>query len=75
MVVLNDYGLIFEIIGFFIFIFVPITEGNSIIRNKLGKIDEWLYQNQKKQKFLRYLGIGLVIFGLFLQFQFLNQTS
>ncbi len=75
MVVLNDLGLSLEIAGFLIFLFVPITEGNSFIVNKLGKIDEWLYQNQKKQKFLRYLGIGLVIFGLFLQFQFLNQTS
>lgn len=73
MVVLNDWGLTLEIIGFFIFIFVPITEGNSIIRNKLGKIDEWLYQNQKKQKFLRYLGISLVIFGLFLQYQRFNE--
>jgi len=72
MVVLNDWGLTLEILGFFIFIFVPITEGNSLIVEKLGKIDEWLYQNQKTQRILRYLGIGLVIFGLVLQYQRFN---
>jgi len=72
MVVLNDLGLSLEIAGFLIFLFVPITEGNSFIVNKLGKIDEWLYQNQKAQRFLRYLGVSLVIIGLIMQYQFLN---
>ena len=75
MVVLNDVGLTLEIMGFVIFLFVPITEGNSLIVSKLGKIDEWLYQNQKTQRFLRYLGISLIIIGLIMQYQLLNLTS
>jgi len=69
MVVLNDFGLTLEIIGFGIFLFVPITESSSILLEQLGKIEEFFYQHKKTKSFLRYFGISLIIIGLIMQYQ------
>ena len=72
MVVLNDVGLTLEIMGFAIFLFVPITESSSFLQEKLGKVEEFFYQHKKTKKFLRYFGISLIIVGLIMQYQLLN---
>ena len=72
MVVLNDLGLTLEILGFIIFLFVPITESSGWLLEKLGKIEGFFYKHKSLKKFLRYFGIGLIILGLIMQYGFLQ---
>jgi len=73
MVVLNDVGLTLEIIGFGIFLFVPLQETYNIISEKTSKIYDFINERHKIRHVLRYTGIGLIIFGLIMQYSFLNQ--
>jgi len=72
MVVLNDVGLTLEIAGFVIFLFVPITESSGYVQEKLPRIEEFFYKHQTFKKALRYIGIGLIILGLIMQYGFLQ---
>ncbi len=73
MVVLNDVGLTLEIIGFLLFLIVPIQETHNII-TKSGKIQTWMNEHHKTRYSLRYGGIGLIVLGLIMQYGFLNTT-
>ncbi len=76
MVVLNDVGLTLEIIGFALFLFVPIHETYDITHSgKKGRIYEFINSHYKTRYVLRYGGIGLIILGLILQYGFLNKPS
>ena len=72
MVVLNDVGLTLEIIGFAIFLFVPIQESYAIITEKTSKSHDFINEHHKIRYGLRYGGIGLIILGLIMQYSFLN---
>ena len=72
MVVLNDVGLTTEIIGFIIFLFVPIQETYNLTLNKTSKTHEFFNKHHKIRYGLRYSGISLIILGLIMQFGFLN---
>ncbi len=79
MVVLNDVGLTFEIIGFALFLFVPIQESYGLLLNggkisKSRKIHDFINEHDKFRIGLRYGGISLIILGLVMQYSFLNQT-
>jgi|SaaInlStandDraft_2_1057019.scaffolds.fasta_scaffold855677_1 hypothetical protein len=78
MVVLNDVGLAMEIIGFALFIFVPLQETYNLeLSGKstgLRKIKDWIDEHNKTRYALRYVGIGLIIAGLIMQFSGLNTT-
>ena len=72
MVVLNDVGLTLEIIGFGLFLFVPIQETyNQTYRNG-NRIQEWIDAHNKTRYGLRYGGICLIIIGLIMQYQILQ---
>ena len=73
MVVLNDLGLTLEIIGFLLFLFVPIQETHNII-TKSGRLQTWMNAHHKSRYALRYGGIGLIVIGLIMQYSFLNPT-
>lgn len=72
MVVLNDMGLTLEIIGFIIFLFVPLQETYSIITQKTSKSHDFFNEHHKIRYGLRYFGISLIVLGLGMQFSFLN---
>ena len=73
MVILNDVGLTLEILGFALFLFVPIQETYNITQGgKKGKIYEFINEHKKTRYGLRYGGIGLIILGLIMQYSFLN---
>ena len=73
MVVLNDVGLTLEIIGFALFLFVPIQETYNITQSgKKGKIYEFINKHTKIRYGLRYGGISLIILGLIMQYGFLQ---
>ena len=77
MVVLNDVGLTLEIIGFVIFLFVPLQETWNISRNasktsKLKRISDYFNSHDKTRYILRYGGISLIILGLIMQYGFLQ---
>ena len=72
MVVLNDVGLTIEIIGFVIFLFVPIQETYNLTLEKASKTHEFINEHHKIRYGLRYGGIGLIVLGLGMQFSFLN---
>lgn len=80
MVVLNDVGLTLEIVGFALFIFVPLQEtwNLSLETGKnpsiIKRISNFMNDHNKTRYVLRYGGIGMIITGLIMQYSFLNQT-
>lgn len=74
MVVLNDFGLLLEIFGFIIFLFVPITEtwNVKLEQSKENMIKKFIDKHHKIRYGSRYGGIGLIVSSLIMQFSFLN---
>jgi len=72
MVVLNDLGLTLEIVGFLLFLFVPLQETYNIITEHGSKTSEFINKHHKIRYGLRYGGISLIISGLIMQYSFLN---
>ena len=74
MVVLNDVGLTLEIIGFTIFLFVPLQETWNLKLNRAKEsiITIFINKHDKVRYGLRYGGIGLIILGLIMQYGFLQ---
>ena len=74
MVVLNDVGLTLEIVGFIIFLFVPLQETWNIKleQAKENRITKFIDKNTKLRYGFRYGGIGLIVLGLAMQYGFLN---
>jgi len=72
MVILNDVGLTLEIIGFVVFLFIPISKSSALLTEQLGRVGEFFYKHQKFESSLRYIGIGLIIIGLIMQYGFLQ---
>jgi len=74
MVVLNDLGLTLEIIGFIIFMFVPLQEtwNLKLAQAKESRITIFINKHDKVRYGLRYGGIGLIILGLIMQYGFLQ---
>lgn len=72
MVVLNDLGLTLEIIGFGIFLFVPLQETYNIIHQQPSKISEYINKHNKTRYGFRYGGIILILIGLVMQYSVLN---
>lgn len=66
MSVLGDVGLTLEIIGFIIFLFIPIKETFNLVTvsAKENKITIRLDR--------RYFGIGLIILGIIMQYSFFD---
>ena len=66
MSVLGDVGLTLEIIGFIIFLFMPIKETFNLVTvsAKENRITIRLDR--------RYFGIGLIILGIIMQYSFFN---
>jgi len=75
MVVLNDLGLTLEIIGFAIFLIVPLQETYSLIVGKPSKVSNFITEHLKFRYGFRYGGIGLIILGLIMQYSFLNNFT
>jgi len=71
MVVLNDWGLTLEIIGFAIFMFVPLQEtwNLKLAQAKENRITIFINKHDRFRYGLRYGGIGLIILGLIMQYQ------
>ncbi len=68
---LNDIGLSLEIIGFVVFLFIPIRETfNLIINTDDKKPLEKVSQKMDNNK-VRGIGIGLVFIGLALQYDWI----
>jgi len=72
MVVLNDVGLTLEIIGFGVFLFVPLIETHSWTLEGKRTITDFINEHTTLRYGLRYGGIGLILLGLVLQYSFLN---
>lgn len=72
MVVLNDLGLTLEIIGFGIFLFVPIQETYNLVIEGKRRIPDYIDLHTKLRYGLRYGGIVLIVVGLAMQYNFLN---
>ena len=72
MVVLNDFGLTLEIIGFLVFLFVPLQETYNLIIGGKRRIPDFINKHTKIRYGLRYGGIGLIILGLIMQYGFLQ---
>lgn len=66
MLVLGDVGLTLEIIGFIIFLFMPIKETFNLVTvsAKENRITIRLDR--------RYFGIGLIILGIIMQYSFFD---
>jgi len=71
MVVLNDWGLTLEIIGFIIFLFVPLQETFNL---KVGgnRTSDYFDEHPKLSTGLRITGISFIVSGLAMQYAFLN---
>lgn len=69
----SDIGIVFQIVGFFVFMFVPIIETNSFLVRGPKKfiIQEFMHKHPKFRFLLRGLGLQLVIVGLALQLSFI----
>ncbi|MCH7757011.1 MAG: hypothetical protein IIA19_00810 [Thaumarchaeota archaeon] len=66
MSVLGDVGLTLEIIGFIIFLFMPIKETFNLVTVSAK-------ENKITIRFdRRYFGIGLIILGIIMQYSFFN---
>ena len=78
MVVLNDFGLLFEISGFVIFLAVPIQKvvtGGYLLIHKAPEskgAKSYIDKYPKLENLLRGLGITIIIAGLIMQFSFFN---
>ena len=74
MVVLNDLGLTLEIIGFIIFLFVPLQETFNIklAQAKENRVTKFIDKHNKFRNGSRYVGIGLIVLGLAMQYSSLN---
>jgi len=72
MVVLNDVGLTLEIIGFGVFLFVPLQETYNLILGGKRRIPDFINKHTKIRYGLRYGGIVLIVIGLVMQYSFLN---
>ena len=74
MVVFNDLGLTLEIIGFIIFLFVPLQETFNLKLNqaKDNRITKFIDKHDTFRYGSRYGGIGLIVLGLAMQYGFLN---
>ena len=78
MVVLNDLGLFLEIIGFGIFLAIPIHKAATGFL-KLNQAPDpkgitlFLEKHPKLENLLRGFGIVLIVAGLMMQFTFFNQ--
>jgi len=74
MVVLNDWGLTLEIIGFAIFLFVPLQEtwNLKLEQAKENRITIFINKHDRFRYGLRYGGIVLIVVGLAMQYSFLN---
>ena len=72
MVVLNDLGLTLEIIGFAIFLIVPLQETYNQLMEGKRRTADFFNEHKKVRYGLRYSGIGLIILGLIMQYSFLN---
>jgi len=70
MVVLNDWGLTLEIIGFAIFLFVPLQETYNIVTSHGSKLNEYINKHDKLRQGLRFTGIIFIIIGLIMQYSF-----
>jgi len=70
MVVLNDWGLTLEIIGFAIFLFVPLQETFNMVFSYGNKLNEYINKHDNLRYGLRYSGIIFVIIGLIMQYSF-----
>ena len=79
MVVFNDVGLTLEIIGFLIFLIIPIHK--IVTRETYNIVLEsapdpppptFLEKHPNLENLLRGLGITLIAFGLILQYSFLQ---
>jgi len=72
MVVLNDLGLTLEIIGFGIFLIVPLQETYNWMTEGKRRIPDYINEHTKIRYGLRYGGIVLIVVGLVMQYSFLN---
>jgi len=72
MVVLNDWGLTLEIIGFSVFLFVPLQETANWVLEGKRRIPDYINEHHKLRHGLRYGGIILILVGLAMQYSFLN---
>jgi len=72
MVILNDLGLTLEIIGFGIFLFVPLVETYNWETEGKRRISDFINKHNKLRHGLRYGGIVLIVVGLAMQYSFLN---
>lgn len=71
MVVSNDIGLTLEIIGFLIFLYVPITESfNLTLEHKSNKITKFIDNHKKIRYGSRTVGVTIIIIGLIMQYSF-----
>jgi hypothetical protein len=79
MVVLNDVGLTLEIIGFLIFLIIPIHK--VVTRETFNLVTEqssdpppptFMEKHPHLENLLRGICITLITFGLILQYSFLN---
>ena len=78
MVVLNDLGLFLEIIGFGIFLAIPIHKAATgfLLLNSAQDpkgITLFLNNHPKFESLLRGLGITFIVAGLMMQFTFFNE--
>jgi len=72
MITLNDLGLSLEILGFIIFLFIPIRETfNLTINPDEKKPFEKVSQKMDNNK-VRGIGIVIVFIGLAMQYDWLN---
>ena len=77
MVVLNDLGLFLEIIGFAIFVAVPIHKtisGFILLESSPDPkgVKPFLEKHPNLENLLRVLGIVIILAGLMMQFTFFN---
>jgi hypothetical protein len=66
MTVLSDVGLTIEIIGFITFLFIPIRETFNLVTQSAKKNIITIRFDR------RYIGIGLIILGIIMQYDFLK---
>ena len=78
MVVLNDIGLFLEIIGFAIFLAVPIHKvATGFLKLNSAPdpngVKSFLEKHPNLENLLRGLGIAFIFLGLMMQFTFFNE--
>ena len=78
MVVLNDVGLFFEIVGFVIFLAIPIQRvaGGFLRLNSAPEdkgLKSFIDNHPRFENALRGFGVTFIVAGLIMQFTFFNQ--